>query len=230
MGGSRGKQALLPHRADSGESGAKAQTPASRRGEVDQPPRPSFPHGAKPAPFPHTQTRPSARRPRQTTSAAAGSYALTPPSPRCPFPARWWHRLVAAALVAEEERLPFAARPSSSRRRQTRGRTRTSRQRLPAAGEVAPPTLHAQDGAASPRPVPPRGAPRGAEPCPPRRALCPAGGPGGGRWDLSWCPCLGGWLRPVTGRLPWVPFCSLSRTMNWVPVRIVPSVKAAQVS
>lgn len=53
-----------------------------------QPPPPSLPHGAKPTPPAHTQTLPSAPRPRHThtTSAAASSGALTPPCPRCPFP------------------------------------------------------------------------------------------------------------------------------------------------
>lgn len=156
--GSRGKQALLPHRAGRGVSDAKARPPAPRLGEPDQPPRPSLPYGAKRTPLPHTQILPSARRPRHTNSAAAGSGALTPPSPRRTFPARWWHRSV-AAVVAEEERLPFRAPPSSSRRSHTRGRTRTSRQRLPAAGGTARPGPRSQNGAASRCPLTPRAAP-----------------------------------------------------------------------
>lgn len=154
-----------------GEGAAAA--PSLRK--VHQPPRPSLPHGAKPTSLPHTQTIPSARRPHHTTSAAAGSCALTPPSPRRPFPARWWHTAVAAA-VAEEKRLRFPSRPGPAeqhRRSHTRGRTRTSR---PPEGQQGRPPL--------PRwrrlrcPLTPRVAARGAGAggaFPPRPALCPAG-------------------------------------------------------
>lgn len=166
-----------------GEGAAAA--PSLRK--VHQPPRPSLPHGAKPTSLPHTQTIPSARRPHHTTSAAAGSCALTPPSPRRPFPARWWHTAVAAA-VAEEKRLRFPSRPGRAAPPQPHAGEDTN---LQAAGRTAGPTPTPK---MAPPPLPPhpaRGGARGrsGRSLPPAPRALPGGkGPAPGR-DLH-CSAL----------------------------------------
>lgn len=187
-----GKRALLPHRAGSAVSEAKARPPAPSLRKVYQPPRPFLPPGAKPTPLPHTQTLPSARRPHHTTSAAAGSCALTPPSPRCPFCARWWHAAMAAAAVAEEKRLRFPSRPGrAAAAAATRGgghEPQGSGSRPPEGQRGRPPLPRWRHLPLPPHPA--RGAGVGGA-FPPRRALCPAGRARrqGRGWDLH-CSAL----------------------------------------
>lgn len=194
---SRGPQALLPHRGGSGVSEAKARPPASRLGELDQPPRPSFsPRCKAHSSPPHTNTSLSAAPTSHNLSSRrllrADTAIPTPPLPRPP---------VAQVGGSSAGGGGEVAWPSSSH---TRGRTRTSRPRLPAAPEAAPPTPHAQNGAASRCPLTPRVAPRGAEPSLPRRALCPAGrarrGAGGG---IGAAPPALRWLLGLPGRPLW---------------------------